>query len=389
MSYVQTLAVITRIREVLEEGKGIGRTITVGRFTDDWQAGASEAMSRRKALVGPRSRINVTINGRSPNSPPINSNLIVYEATITIWISRILTRGNQITSSDYDVVQAAGAADADVIRQAMEYPGNLSYTEAGQYTDLVSGMMRYQGTTSNVVGQIDDGAQRLECVHTFSAQLIARPYNGRAVDFTASGTWSVPSGVTSCALYIWSGGGGGGAASTYGGGGGGGGGVQASTGVAVTPGETITVTIGAGGAAGSAGGDTTVVGSFGTGTVAGGSAGVAGTVAGQGAGGAGGSTGGNRAGGAGGGGGGHVTYGGGGGGGAGSGADGSAGTSAGVAGQGGLRAGGGVQDGGLGGAGAAGTTAALAGAVPGGGGGGASTGAAAGAGGAGYVLIIY
>ena len=75
--------------------------------------------------------------------------------------------------------------------------------------------------------------------------------------FTSSGTFTVPSGITKCAVYMVAGGGGGGsgmihviAAPRSGGGGGGGGAVAFDPFYTVTPGASITVTIGAGGAGG-------------------------------------------------------------------------------------------------------------------------------------------
>jgi len=71
-------------------------------------------------------------------------------------------------------------------------------------------------------------------------------------DFTASGTWTAPSGVTRVVVALWGGGGGGGNCGgdifcdTPGQGGGGGG--YASSVLTVTPGATYTVTIGTGGA---------------------------------------------------------------------------------------------------------------------------------------------
>ena len=80
------------------------------------------------------------------------------------------------------------------------------------------------------------------------------------VMFNTSGTWTPPSGVTSVDVFLVGGGGGGGG-STYssgsvpevytGGNGGGGGKVTERTRVAVTPGTAVSVTVGAGGTAGS------------------------------------------------------------------------------------------------------------------------------------------
>jgi hypothetical protein len=81
--------------------------------------------------------------------------------------------------------------------------------------------------------------------------------------FTSSDTWTVPAGVTSIDYLVVGGGGGGGA--TAGGGGGGGEFIEAF-GLAVTPGDQFTITIGAGGGVsgggnrGSTGGTSSLVG---------------------------------------------------------------------------------------------------------------------------------
>lgn len=73
--------------------------------------------------------------------------------------------------------------------------------------------------------------------------------------FTASGTFTVPAGITSVEVEVWGGSGGsGGAGSTGGGAGGGGGGYARKLITGLTPGATIAITIGAGGTAGASGG---------------------------------------------------------------------------------------------------------------------------------------
>lgn len=79
--------------------------------------------------------------------------------------------------------------------------------------------------------------------------------------FTASGTWTAPAGVTSVDVEVWGGGGAGGgnATNSDGGGGGGGGAYSKTVAIPVVPGNTYTVTVGAGGVGGTgtggAGGD--------------------------------------------------------------------------------------------------------------------------------------
>lgn len=98
--------------------------------------------------------------------------------------------------------------------------------------------------------------------------------------FTANGSWTVPAGVASITIEVWGGGGAGGGNTTTGdGGGGGGGGAYSRTAnIAVTPGEVCTVTVGIGGsgvtgAAGLAGGQTSVLCSGGASVLAAGGAG--------------------------------------------------------------------------------------------------------------------
>jgi hypothetical protein len=73
---------------------------------------------------------------------------------------------------------------------------------------------------------------------------------GQTTTFTANGTFNVPAGVTSVTVEAWGGGGAGGGTNNQnnrGGGGGAGGSYTKNTTVSVTPGATITVSIGAGG----------------------------------------------------------------------------------------------------------------------------------------------
>lgn len=76
--------------------------------------------------------------------------------------------------------------------------------------------------------------------------------------YDSSGSYTVPAGVSNIKVTAWGGGGGGGSRTTNGGGGGGGAGAYSYAEIPVTQGQVVTITIGNGGAAGSAGGDTTV-----------------------------------------------------------------------------------------------------------------------------------
>jgi hypothetical protein len=103
-------------------------------------------------------------------------------------------------------------------------------------------------------------ASKTSFLKTFSVFLLANLFligniYGQSQTFTNSGTFIVPAGVTNVTVEAWGGGGAGGGATTLNrstGGGGGGGTYTKATGVSVTFGTPITVTVGAGGAGASA-----------------------------------------------------------------------------------------------------------------------------------------
>lgn len=122
---------------------------------------------------------------------------------------------------------------ADVTTEGAETFQARLYTDSGR-TNLVA--------TSGTV-TINDTSQAPSTVQWRTA--------------TANTTWIVPAGVTS--IYaICIGGGGGGRSFSSSGGGGGAGGISLNPVFAVTPGETLTITIGAGGGSNTSGGTTSI-----------------------------------------------------------------------------------------------------------------------------------
>ncbi len=108
-------------------------------------------------------------------------------------------------------------------------------------------------------------------------------FNNPANNGLPANTWTVPAGVSSVKVEVWGGGGGGGGADGGAGGGGGGGSYTINSSISVLPGQTYTITVGAGGAGGIAGtsngatgGITTFTGIGGTVTTPGGAGGKSG-----------------------------------------------------------------------------------------------------------------
>lgn len=175
MAYLQTAALVTRLREVLEDSAGVARQIPPSRFTGDLPEGLSSEEQVRRAFGAPRIRADVAILGRSKYSPPILGNVVIYDVKVTITSLRIVARAQQLDSDANDVVMALAYEDGDILRQALEYPQNLAATEAGASTNLASGMLCHESSEFGVVRLVDEGAQKLESKHTFRGWIKSLP----------------------------------------------------------------------------------------------------------------------------------------------------------------------------------------------------------------------
>jgi len=175
MAFVKTHALLTRLREVLEDGEGVLRVVPSNRLKGDLPEGLDDEEQKRRAFYRPRVRSSVSLGARSKYSPPINGNLIIYEISVTVVTLRTIERREHLKETLLDDLTADANEDMDVIRQALEYPGNLTATEAGAQTDLVSGMLAFDTVRFETTGDINQGAQKLEAILSFHGFLQSRP----------------------------------------------------------------------------------------------------------------------------------------------------------------------------------------------------------------------
>jgi len=145
-----------------------------------------------------------------------------------------------ITITDPD---SSGTISTSISAGSLPAGASISSAQTpGQTILSISGFSAVgSNTTSTFTIEATDGANTSS--REFSITILAPVYQS----FTSSGTFSVPSGVTAVNVLVVAGGGGG-AGGGYGGGGGGAGGLIYRPGFPVTPGGTVTVTVGCGGA---------------------------------------------------------------------------------------------------------------------------------------------
>lgn len=176
MSYVRAEAITTRLREVLEQSSGALRTVPASRFFGDLPEGLDMGEELRRAIENPRINAEVTGIRRSPASPPINGNLTIYDFDVEVRIVRIMSTLEQLDDASLELLRSRAFEDVDVIRQALEYPGNLTATDGGDVTDIASGMLRFvDGTVGDIKRMINEGAQQCETRVNFTGVAIARP----------------------------------------------------------------------------------------------------------------------------------------------------------------------------------------------------------------------
>ncbi|AKF08887.1 hypothetical protein [Sandaracinus amylolyticus] len=175
MAYVHTAAALQRVREVIEDSAGTLRTTPPDRFDGDAPGGLGDEAILTRALVRPRVEARITTQRPSPASPPVGGNIRFYDVVFVVRVTRVVTPIEQLSDDDRDALFALCAEDVDVIAQALGYPGNLSATEGGTPTDIMSGVLVLQDSQTEPRGAINDGAQPVETTITFLGRLISRP----------------------------------------------------------------------------------------------------------------------------------------------------------------------------------------------------------------------
>lgn len=175
MAYIAAAAIQTRIREVLQSNAGTLRKITASTFGGDLTEGVSDSELARRGVTIARIEARMVGMGRSKSSPPVIGNLALYDSEWNVRVVRTMDRTTQIDDTTRDAVKALALLDGDVLAQGLGFPGNLTTTTAGTATGIVSGLMTYVDSSSEVRGSVDDGASVIETDHRFTAILRAVP----------------------------------------------------------------------------------------------------------------------------------------------------------------------------------------------------------------------
>jgi hypothetical protein len=130
VAYIKSAAIVTRIRELLEDGRGALRAITEGRFLGDLPEGLSIDAQHMRTVTGARAASSIGGATRNAGSPPIMGNLILYDVPVRVRVIRLITPLEQIDDESREALEALALSDIDIVRQALECEGNVGGTEA-------------------------------------------------------------------------------------------------------------------------------------------------------------------------------------------------------------------------------------------------------------------
>lgn len=162
-----------RMREVLEDARGTARTITAGGLGGALPLGLELNEEARRAFVvlngaaGVPTEARITSVRRSAASPPVIGNIALYDVDVEVRQVFPFTSSIKLDDDLRDALMGLAAKWGDRIAQAFTYPGNLTTTQAGAATGLVSGMFAYTDSAYDWKGQVNADGCTLEARHHF------------------------------------------------------------------------------------------------------------------------------------------------------------------------------------------------------------------------------
>lgn len=168
MANINTTAIITAVRDVVNSAAGSLRTISATRFDGGVYEGMSDEALSLRAVVRPVFDIRVTGLTPHPASPPRNSSLAIYTIVLEVVVTRHINAEHKLIDASRDSAAGLAATDGDVIAQALEWPGNLAQDSGGNATGLIGQNLEYRGSDLRRFQLADNRPGLIETAHRFS-----------------------------------------------------------------------------------------------------------------------------------------------------------------------------------------------------------------------------
>lgn len=167
MANIAAGAIMTAIRDVLDDAAGNFRTITATRFDGAAYEGLDDEEKSRRGLVRPNFDITLTSLAPHGSSPPRNNSLQIYLIGVEVVVARHIGPDEKLTAASRDTAKALAITDADVVAQALEWPGNLTSDSATNATGLIGAKLMYDGSELRRFDLADNRPGLIETAHRF------------------------------------------------------------------------------------------------------------------------------------------------------------------------------------------------------------------------------
>lgn len=172
MAQLAAAAILTRVREVVEDAAGSIRIITADAYRPGAHEGLTSDAQSTQALIRPRAEARFTDVSPHGARPPEQGSFTLYAVEVEVAVTRYVGVEHMLSEDVRTTLRAVAAEDASRLAQALGWPGNLTATTAGTATGLVSGMLRHTGSQ---IGELEaDDGQNGRIVTTHSFEGVAR-----------------------------------------------------------------------------------------------------------------------------------------------------------------------------------------------------------------------
>jgi hypothetical protein len=166
MATIDAAGLIARVREVLSEAAGSLRTIAGDTYGGEYYDGLDDDEASQRAMVRPRFDVVISSVEPHPMAPPRNDSIGLYRVSVAVMVIRHISLDHQLTDATRDAARAAAVADADVVSQALEWPGNVHFSSAS--TRIVGRKLDYLGSDVERFQLADDQPGIIETRHRFT-----------------------------------------------------------------------------------------------------------------------------------------------------------------------------------------------------------------------------
>lgn len=167
MANIASGYILTAVRDVLDAAAGSLRTISSTRFDGDAYESLSDEEKSRRATDRPVFDVRITSLRRNSASPPTNGSLAIYTIGVEVLVFRHIGNAEKLVPATRDTAAGLAIEDADVIAQALEYPGNLTTDSGSHATGLVGGLLQHESSELRRVDLADDRPGLIETAHVF------------------------------------------------------------------------------------------------------------------------------------------------------------------------------------------------------------------------------